>query len=1012
MQISPKPLSSGNNLVDGLLPDYVTFGPTLNYSFGAAIPQAILDHYANRFEGWDSPPLDISNYEKFTSSFREAFNILSSYSGLKFSESSAASSDIVIYGASDVSYYKKISEEIIRDSEGNPELTKHSGYASVPKEIELGLLSKHHIIADLTNDNKPGMITDYNYDEYPDSSGFRYSFLIHEALHNLGFQHTDKFSTQTDIVTSSIMSYNRISLETPYGQPVTPMAIDVATLHHLYGASIKASGSTKYSLIDPGGVKNLDHNSGHVAIGRDFYMIWDTGGIDEISYSGGNSRVIINLNEATLVEGSNSVAEDIANILTMYYDVDQLPEFIKNNLMNSAANAGGFISTTFNGGLMTPGGYMIANSSIAKNGPNASHFDTGIEVAKGGNNDDILIGNHLNNSLFGGKGNDFIYGGVGDDYIEGGEGDDILIGGSGFNTVKGGAGDDLLIVTSSGYYDGGIGNDTFDLTNYTQDQRQGLVDGGAGHDVMHLKSLDGLYVNLRGDGPTLQFGDFSMSSIEEFRVNWKYDAIGFTWSTGPFGETFSIEQIYEKALKGEIANSGFGLRSNNQWTDIGVCVVPESLDDITGMVTIFSGKLKDDLPAAALVTSVTVNFDGQSHTASYTVANGMWTISINKSVIANVSKDTVYTGIFNVDYSQISNPDFSWSDLYFGGIVRNIFNPYNEPTEIVTDDEIEALYDDIVNFKLEVDVTNIDHPVIWSIISDNADLFSITEDGWLSSNGSIDFSDSQSQSITVQASDGITTITKVIVINAMDYINDIDGTNDDDILYGTWRDDVILGEDGDDILFATGGYDILHGGDGNDTLIVLDGVADLYGGDGDDILIGGEYEDYFEGGAGNDIIYGGGHKDIIWGDQGADIFVYKDVSDSDYWDLDRSDEICDLEDDDAFDFTELGDVSFDWDNGPAGSIYVEVIWESDFNYGYLAIDVDRDGEFDMAIDFYGGEAGLTQINFVNGPSYYLDDFTSMRSTSTAMARLVDDELFTNPVVDNTPDVYHQYQWAA
>ncbi|WP_315921949.1 M10 family metallopeptidase C-terminal domain-containing protein [Mesorhizobium sp. SP-1A] len=336
------------------------------------------------------------------------------------------------------------------------------------------------------------------------------------------------------------------------------------------------------------------------------------------------------------------------------------------------------------------------------------------------------------------------------------------------------------------------------------------------------------------------------------------------------------------------------------------------------------------------------------------------------------------------------------------------------PTEIIGPDVLDAGFtDEIEGIELLFGDNNPgQNPVVWSILNDESGLFEISTSGILRTVSQLDFSAKSHFTVTVQGFDGVTTLLKTITIEPLHFINMIEGTPGDDILYGTWRSDDIYGGDGDDIIYASGGYDIVYGGAGNDTLIATDFYVDFYGEDGDDILIGSHRGDYLYGGDGNDIIYGGGHKDRIWGGAGADVFVYKDVTDSDYYNLDLSDRIFDLEDDDAFDFTELGDVSFDWDNGPAGSIYVEVNWQPNKQYGYLSIDVDRDGEFDMAIDFDAGAAGLTQINFVNGPTYYLNSASSFGLASTSSYRLVDDDLFASPIIDNAPDVYHQYQWAA
>jgi len=89
----------------------------------------------------------------------------------------------------------------------------------------------------------------------------------------------------------------------------------------------------------------------------------------------------------------------------------------------------------------------------------------------------------------------------------------------------------------------------------------------------------------------------------------------------------------------------------------------------------------------------------------------------------------------------------------------------------------------------------------------------------------------------------------------------INGTDGDDNLFGTNKNDIINGLGGDDSLDGMKGNDILRGGAGDD---------ELEGEDGDDKLIGGAGNDELEGGSGSDKLTGGA---------GADRFVFKELSD-------------------------------------------------------------------------------------------------------------------------------------
>jgi len=123
-----------------------------------------------------------------------------------------------------------------------------------------------------------------------------------------------------------------------------------------------------------------------------------------------------------------------------------------------------------------------------------------------------------NDNLYGLEGNDTIFGYYGNDTLTGGVDDDVLIGGSDVNYLDGGEGNDILNNTYgwSGMLVGGAGNDT--LTGYDSDTLLGedgddiliggwfdFVDGGGGNDLLYgAYSMETL---LGGQGnDTLDFG--------------------------------------------------------------------------------------------------------------------------------------------------------------------------------------------------------------------------------------------------------------------------------------------------------------------------------------------------------------------------------------------------------------------------------------------------------------------------------------------------------------------------
>lgn len=79
------------------------------------------------------------------------------------------------------------------------------------------------------------------------------------------------------------------------------------------------------------------------------------------------------------------------------------------------------------------------------------------------------------------------------------------------------------------------------------------------------------------------------------------------------------------------------------------------------------------------------------------------------------------------------------------------------------------------------------------------------------------------------------------------------GTSHSDTLYGTPRNDVLLGRGGNDTVYALAGNDVADGGIGNDQ---------VYAGKGRDVV---------RGGAGNDRLYArDGRRDAVNGGPGFD----------------------------------------------------------------------------------------------------------------------------------------------
>ncbi|WOJ97249.1 tandem-95 repeat protein [Congregibacter brevis] len=135
------------------------------------------------------------------------------------------------------------------------------------------------------------------------------------------------------------------------------------------------------------------------------------------------------------------------------------------NLGEEGTNFQGFGPWLESGQAQDPDGFVDQLNGI--NGINGTAFS---DVIVGGNSDNFFGGQDGNDFLIGGGGNDNLQGEVGDDNLQGGAGNDSLFGGSENDALDGGDGDD--------YLQGDDGDDELRAGNGANDS----LNGGAGAD--------------------------------------------------------------------------------------------------------------------------------------------------------------------------------------------------------------------------------------------------------------------------------------------------------------------------------------------------------------------------------------------------------------------------------------------------------------------------------------------------------------------------------------------------
>jgi Ca2+-binding RTX toxin-like protein len=120
----------------------------------------------------------------------------------------------------------------------------------------------------------------------------------------------------------------------------------------------------------------------------------------------------------------------------------------------------------------------------------------GNDVVLAGDGNDTIDGETGNDALRGEAGNDLLTGGAGNDNLGGGSGDDTLDGGAGDDVLYGEAGADSLL--------GGEGNDT--LYTDAGDTISGVIDGGAGVDLLFIQDTRGVTLDVGQASIEVAFG--------------------------------------------------------------------------------------------------------------------------------------------------------------------------------------------------------------------------------------------------------------------------------------------------------------------------------------------------------------------------------------------------------------------------------------------------------------------------------------------------------------------------
>lgn len=675
---------------------------------------------------------------------------------------------------------------------------------------------------------------------------FSRTTVMHELLHGLGVGHPHDTgggsgamagansapadNVPLDNERYTIMSYESggLNQDTPRtrGHAVTPMALDIAALHSMYGTKAFNATASTYTLTDAG-TTALDLTGPGISIGEAWYAIWDSGGTDEINYSGANN-VVLNLNDAPLTTTVDATTQAWIDQLKTTSAFAALPgNELKNNLADSAWFAGGFFSRIFDAAGPDLGGYAIANGVV-------------IENATAGAGNDILIGNEAANVLTGNAGNDVLMGSDGNDTLEAGAGNDTLSGGGGNDSLTGGAGTDVALFSDSctnyeidkdaatgvvtiRHVDGSMADGTDILTGVeTAKFTDGEIDlteddpGCPPIDFIFLVDLSGSYAD---DLPNFQTAAPAIASlVRASDPNAQFAVASFIdLPISPFGAPGDYpyrpelaltadDTAFQNALAGLSTRSG-GDGPEAQWFGLDRAAKGIGLG------------LRDDSRKIILIAT-----DAGAHSASdYGVSPADLATFLDDNDIDVIGGSTLR--------DEITDPMGDTDPAFDDGITDALFRSFLDAAGVESATPIFAVTSGATGFYDGFSERFYGPAPVVPLSSSGDDIADAVSSALLEITGDVTFSgDATAQ-----------------LIEGSDIVDGLLGLGGDDTIRGLGGDDLLDGGTDRDLLEGGAGNDELRGGTGNDTLL---GEA------GNDTLIGGLGIDELTGSAGSDVFRG------------------------------------------------------------------------------------------------------------------------------------------------------------
>lgn len=498
-----------------------------------------------------------------------------------------------------------------------------------------------------------------------------------------------------------------------------------------------------------------------------------------------------------------------------------------------------------------------------------------MENADGSEFGDTLIGDAGNNVLSGFAGDDVLVGGAGNDMLSGGTGDDALTGGTGNDTLDGGAG------TNTAYYAGARSEYTINFAARTIAHATDGTDSLT--NVEWAEFAGGVRVNLANQAPTVGAAIANQSPVDNAAFSFQVPLTAFADPEGDalsYSATLADGSALPAWLTFTAATRTFAFASGAPTAVIGqTFAIRVSASDGSGQassvfnITIAQGAGAPIIGTAgndsvATLASFAPTFRAESidglggtDTISYASSAAGVTISLAGGPgSGGFAQGDTLANIENLTGS-------SYGDSLSGSAANDGLKGGDGNDVINAGDGNDSASGDAGNDDLKGGIGS--DTIYGGSGGDKLDGGSGTDtlSYYLTDNGAL-----ASTGVNVNLADasvsGGDAASDVIVLGTFE---NLEGTNQADVLRGDGFANVLTGNGGADALYGAGGDDTLYGGVGDDAVLDGgDGNDTTYGGDGIDNIVGGIGADTLRGELGNDVIHGGADNDILDGGDGND----------------------------------------------------------------------------------------------------------------------------------------------